>query len=189
VKKEECNTSSTKAEENQNSLIVREDRYRCPRCEIELEWGIINNGYCPRCAYDIRGTIDISDGLVDPQVEKDKAGQREFNDLVLMLDNWLGGYKKLIQRKGVDWSLPHEFFQEFADHMVPYISRLKKLGYSTPERMRAIGDKVVDALHEMIQAIQQEEDLMRLTGQWDDEEETIKLEWMGKMGMAERLLQ
>jgi hypothetical protein len=40
----------------------------------------------------------------------------------------------------------------------------------------------------MIQAIQQEEDLMRLTGQWNDEEETIKLEWMRKMGMVARLL-
>lgn len=168
-------------------IAVRGDLYRCPRCHIEIEPGI-NNGYCPRCAYDIAGTIDVSDDLVDPQAEKDKAGAREFLDLMMMLDNWCKGYIRIVREKGVDWSLPHEFFQEFTEQMVPYITRLRDTGYATPERMLAIGDKVTDMLADLIEAVQQEEDIMRLTGKWNDQEEAIKLEWMEKMKITQRLI-
>ena len=181
-------------EENQNSLIVREQRYKCPRCDMELEnrdgtpLGIMNDGICPRCAYDIKGTIDLSEDLVDPQVLKDKAGAIAFKELMIILDNWLISYKRIVEMKGVDWSLPHEFFQEFTDLMVPYISRLKQTGYATDDRMKAIGQKVVDALHEIIESIQAEEDIMRLTGQWSALDEEIRLEWIDKMEITQRLI-
>lgn len=186
MKNKELVISSTR-EESQDSLIVRQPRYRCPRCDIELEPGI-SDGYCPRCAYDIHGTIDISEDLVDPQVQKDRAGAKEFATLMLMLDNWLKGYKKLIREEGVDWSLPHEFFQEFYELMTPYIARLRENGYATEDRMKAMGEKVVECLNDMIECIQQEEDVMRLTGQWTDKEEAIKLEWLEQMNITQRLI-
>jgi len=174
--------------EDQNYLAVRQPKYRCPRCEFELDEAIINDGFCPRCAYDIAGIITLSEDLVDPQAEKEKAGMLAFHELTNILDNWCSGYLRVISERGVDWSLPHEFFQEFHDLMVPYITRLKKTGYSTPERMSAIGQKVVDTLHKLIEAIQQEEDLMRLTGQWNDQEEEIKIEWMDRMKKVQGLI-
>lgn len=173
--------------EDNNLPAVREARYQCPRCLIELEPGE-QDGHCPRCAYDIGGTIDISEDLVDPQVEKDRAGAKEFSDLMMMLENWCNGYKRIVWEKGADWSLPHEFLQEFAEQMVPYIARLRNTGYSTPERMAAIGEKIVTMLNELIEAIQQEEDIARLSGTWTDQDEQFKLEWMEQLQLTQRLI-
>ncbi len=169
-------------------LVVREQRYQCPRCYIELEPGEPYDGYCPRCAYDIKGTIDISEDLVDPEKLKEKAGIKEFETLMLMLDNWMKGYRDIVWEKGCDWSIPHEFFQDFVEHMVPYITRLQKTGYATPERMLAIGDKVTDMLNKLIEACQQEEDVMRLGGTWSEQEEQIKLYWQDKSKPIQRLI-
>jgi len=149
------------------ALAIQEFEH-CPRCGIEIsvrcQVSKTPDGFCPRCAYDIDGTIDITADygeLVDPEKEKEWKGQQEFNDLMNMLTNWSDGYIKIIMRETIDWSLPHEFLQEFAEQMVPYIARLRETGYATQERMRAIGETVENCLCNIIQVLEAEEGLLR----------------------------
>jgi hypothetical protein len=101
----------------------------------------------------------------------------EFEALCLILDNWCSGYLRLVDEHGCDWSLPHEFFQEFFEQMCPYIDRLHKTGHSRPHLMRSIGEKLLEAMQKIISRCEQEEDLLRLTGQWSDNEQDIKDHW------------
>lgn len=161
---------------------------QCPKCEIHMDGHIVRkvDGLCPRCCYEIDDTIDVpGDDLVDVETEK---GNKEFCDLMLMLNNWCDGYIRLITERGVDWSIPHEFLQEFGEQMIPYIARLRELGYVSQDRMLTIGDIVQDCLRKLIEAIEQEEGLMRLTGQWNEQEEEIKKYWEKKLGRSFELL-
>lgn len=165
-----------------NELVVKGQYPQCPRCYLVLDPFVDCaplDGYCPRCAYDIFGTIDVDMGeLIDPAAEQRKAGEREFDLLVKMIHNWRDAYVRLVSQDGVNWSLPHEFFQEFADQMVPYVARLKATGYATPILMQRMGDEITWAIQAVIAANDVEEDLMRLTGQWTDKEQEIKEYWM-----------
>jgi hypothetical protein len=168
-------------------LTVVSDKpgYHCPRCELEYEPDVINiDPYCGRCAYDIGGTIDITDVPIDPDAEKRKAGQVGKADLMLMLENWSRAFIRVIDEKGVDWSSPHEYMQEVAEQMLPYIGRLKDEGYLTAEDVRELGDFFTEQLAAIIAKLEQEEDLMRLTGRWDDNEQEIKEYWQERLCKA-----
>ena len=102
---------------------------------------------------------------------------RAFHDLNLMLVNWTNGYLRLLAERGVDWSAPHEFFEEFFLQMCPYIERLRVTGNTRPDLMRGIGDTLLECLREIIIRCEQEEDILRLTGRWTDEEQKIKEYW------------
>jgi len=119
----------------------------------------------------------ITTEIINPETDHlTTVGVQEFHDLMLMLDNWGSGYLRLAA-EGVDWSLPHEYFEDFTDQMVPYIMRLKVEGYATPERLRAIGDKILDNMNVLITFMQTEEDVLRLGGKWSDKDQEIKEYW------------
>lgn len=107
-------------------------------------------------------------------------GGREFADLLLMLDSWTAAYIRVLDEEGCDWSSPHEFLQEFFEHMLFYIARLRETGHATPDRMIAIGEKLVESVQGIVTKCEQEEDLMRLVGRWTDKEQDIKDYWKDK---------
>lgn len=142
--------------------------WRCPRCATELEYGSDIGG--ESCT-----DIILRDDVDDPKIE------REFNDLMMMMQNWANAYIKYMDRKReCDWSTPHEFFEEFFHQMCPYIDRLHKTGNSRPDLMKGIGNKLVEVMEQIVLKCEQEEDLMRLTGRWSDGEQEIKDYWHEK---------
>jgi hypothetical protein len=134
---------------------------------------------CGRCLRPVDVDLAHSKELVTEADHLRQAGEKEFSDLMMMLDNWGKGYLN-IAKEGIDWSLPHELFEDFTDQMVPYIIRLGDCGYSTPERMVAIGDKVVEVMRVLIDFMQSEEDVLRLGGVWSDKDQEIKEYWEKK---------
>jgi hypothetical protein len=137
------------------------------------------DGVCGRCGRPVDTEKAHSKELILEADHFNFVGDREFDDLMMMLDNWGRGYMNLA-REGVDWSLPHELFEDFTDKMVPYIIRLKETGYGTPDRMIAIGNKVVEVMDKLIKYLQSEEDVLRLGGAWTDKEQEIKEYWEKK---------
>jgi len=108
---------------------------------------------------------------------QDALVQKAFADLVLILDNWMAGYLRVLAERGIDWSAPHEFFEEFFHMMCPYIDHLHRTGNTRPGLMRSIGTKLIECLQQIIDVCQQQEDVMRLTGGWTDNEQEIKEHW------------
>jgi hypothetical protein len=113
---------------------------------------------------------------------------RAFEDLCLILDNWTGGYIRLLDERGVDWSTPHEFLEEFFHMMCPYIDHLHKTGNTRPDLMKELGAKFVQCMGQIIEKCDQEEYVLRLTGGWTDNEQEIKEHWQDKEGAIIRLL-
>jgi len=159
----------------------------CPKCELVMDGYIVHkeDGLCPRCCYEIDDTIDME---ITDVVSEDQKGAGEFCDLILILNNWCDGYLRLVTESGVDWSLPHEFLEDFTDQMCPYIARLQSLGYANSDRMLQVGDIVKDCIAKIISALEQEEYLLRLTGRWDDKEEKIKEYWQERIGSSFKVL-
>lgn len=160
----------------------------CPRCDLVMDGFNIRfelaEGHmvCPRCARIVDDLYDqtVVEGraLTDPQ--KRTTGERELRDLMKILRNWERGYIGKISEDGIDWSMPHEFFQEIWDFMLPYVKRLKDTGYTSPGLMREVGDQIIESIRNIIMALAGEEDLMRLTGRWTDDEQEIKEYWQGR---------
>ena len=107
----------------------------------------------------------------------DRSVRKEFEDLCLMLNNWTAGYLRVLDERGVDWSVPHEFFDEFFHMMCPYIDHLHRTGNTRPELMLDIGATLVVCMERIVERCQQEEDILRLTGGWTDNEQEIKEHW------------
>ena len=156
---------------------------RCGHCGMEIDT-IINppesddqgRAICGRCCRPLDFGASQTKEVTLRAEYLEKAGEKEFADLMMMLDNWGKGYMN-IAREGIDWSLPHELFEDFTDQMVPYIARLGECGYSTTERMESIGSKIVEVIETLIHFMQSEEDVLRLGGAWTDKEQEIKEYW------------
>lgn len=170
-----------------NDLVVSGEHYpTCPNCDLELNpWSMRepNPSHCPRCAYDLN-TIDLTDALIDPTTEKQRKGLREKIDLLKMLRNWGQAYERLVGERGVDWSLPHEYLQEVAENMLPYLDRLRKTEYLTSGDIADLGIFFAEQCGKLIVAIEQEEDLLRLTGGWTDREQEIKDYWQERFSKS-----
>jgi hypothetical protein len=82
----------------------------------------------------------------------------------------------------VNWSLVDEFAREVIDQMFPYIARLKGEGYISGGDVADIGNHFGAKVSKLTQALEQNEELMRLTGQWDDNEQEIKEYWQNALG-------
>ena len=155
---------------------------RCGHCAMEIDLFINppqseeGQAVCGRCCRPLDLSAAQTKELTLHVDHLEKAGEKEFSDLMMMLDNWGKGYMN-IAKEGIDWSLPHELFEDFTDKMVPYIARLGECGYSTTERMEAIGAKIVEVIGVLIDFMQTEEDVLRLGGAWTDKEQDIKEYW------------
>lgn len=161
----------------------------CWRCNIELNPFIVDvhlRKHCPRCGYDLT-IIDVGQGIVDPEELKRRVGLNEFCDLLQILHNWAVAYKRQVEQNGVDWSLPHEYLQEVAEQMLPYIARLRQTEYIDQEHLTALSENFWSYAREIVQELEQEESLMRLTGRWTDDEQEIKDYWQEQFSKANGL--
>jgi len=158
----------------------------CPKCLYQFIEGTVDarpHGHCPRCAYDLT-IIDITDTLATDEQLKKMAGMRELCDLMQMLRNWSTAYQRWVGENGVDWSSPHEFLEEYGMQMAPYVARLLQTGYIDKESVLQLGSYFRHEMDKLIVVIEAEEDLMRLTGRWGDDEQEIKEYWMARTGTA-----
>jgi hypothetical protein len=131
--------------------------------------------------------VTLSEDLVVEGAEKVEAGTKEVQDLIQMLRNWAQPYIRLIAECGVDWSSPHSFLDEYATQMLPYIARLLKAGYISKEGVLDIADEFAKQVQDLIAQLDAEEDLMRLTGQWTDNEQEIKDYWEKRLSKTHGL--
>jgi hypothetical protein len=132
--------------------------------------------HCPRCGYDLT-IIEISTEICTPTQLKRKQAEKELLDLHKMLANWGTAYKRLVDESGVDWSHPHEFLQEVVEHMFPWIARLRESDNFTAQDMGSLSDAFEYECSQLIIKLEQEEYIMRLTGRWTDDEQSIKEYW------------
>lgn len=159
---------------------------RCGNCAMEIDHFQNPPQFdgerfiCGRCAKPLDFSEVQTKELATHVDHLNQAGEREFQDLMMMLDNWAQSYIRIVEQGTVDWSMPHELFEEFTLQMCPYIIRLRETGYSTPERLRAIGTQTVSVIKQLINTLQTEEDLLRLGGNWTDQDQEIKDYWTKK---------
>jgi hypothetical protein len=169
------------------TVVSGEPGYHCPRCELEYDPIVINiDPYCRRCAYDIGGTINVGEDLVTEEQAKQSAGAVAKADLIKMIDNWADGFERVLG-DGVNWSLAEEFSMEIIEQMLPYIDRLRKEGYLKAQDIKDLGNHFGERMEQFAQLLEQNEELMRLTGRWDDNEQEIKEYWQKKLGTLCRL--
>ncbi len=108
-------------------------------------------------------------------------------ELMMMLTNWSNAYQRLVDEDGINWELPHLFMEEVALQMLPYINRLRITGAIGNDDFRKLSEFFWEELEKLIVILDQEEDLMRLTGQWSDREQEIKEYWEETMGGISKL--
>ena len=163
-----------------NDLTIVKPKYHCYRCNIE------HNEYeqiCPRCGIDLT-IITISDEITTDEQQRQRTGKKETSDLKLMLRNWARAFRNHIKEKGVDWSIPHELLEEYGTMMVPYIGRLLVEKYIDNDDIIEIGAEFAEQVESLVVCLEQEEDLLRLTGQWTDNEQEIKEYWEGRFSTS-----
>jgi len=129
----------------------------------------------------------VASSLVTQEQLKNKQAQNEMYDLVQMVQNWAKFHKGYINENGVDWSAPHELVEMIGMQMMPWIARLVQAGYFGKEEVAQIGAVVDKEVGEIIAQLEAEEDIMRLTGQWSDNEQSIKEHWQKEMGFIRQL--
>ena len=167
--------------------VVSDIAYYCPKCNLQYEPDVVNiDPHCGRCGYDIGGTIDITEVPATKEEEKRRAGQKGKAEMFLMIDNWFKGYIR-VMGDTVNWSFAEEISVEIIEQMIPYIDRLRKEGYIDQEDVKDIGNHFAQRMQDFVGILEQNEELMRLTGQWDDNEQEIKEYWQEKLGKLCRL--
>lgn len=163
------------------------DYAHCYKCCLQLTPDVeFASGICPRCGYDLT-IIDIGTEVATEEQLKKKRAQQEMYDLILMVQNWGNAQRRYIGEAGVDWSAPHDLVEEIGTMMMPWIARLVQAGYFGKDEVRQITAVVDMEMEALIICIQAEEDIMRLTGQWGDNEQEIKDYWAKKLPFVRQL--
>ncbi len=98
-------------------------------------------------------------------------------DLIQMVGNWATAFINLTTEKGVDWSFPHELVEEIGTQMMPWIARLVQSGYFSKDEVSLVTATIDHEVGKLIRTLESEEDVLRLTGQWDEKEQDIKDHW------------
>ena len=149
----------------------------CYKCCLQLTPDLeTTDGHCPRCGYDLT-IIDIGQELATEQQLKQRQAVREMMDLQIMLGNWAGAFINQTKEKGVDWSLPHEFLEEVWNHMMPWMTRLVQSEYFGKEEVAETMAAFDHEMGKLVRELDQEESILRLTGQWSDSDQEIKDYW------------
>lgn len=170
-------------------VVADEHPEHCYRCCLQLTNDVkpqTYDGHCPRCGYDLT-IIDISEELATEEQLKAKRGEREMYDLIQMVHNWGKAQRRYIDRVGVDWSAPHDMIQDIGEMMMPWIARLVQAGYFGKGNVSSISAIVDHEVEKLIHKIEAEEDILRLTGQWSENEEEIKKYWEEKLPIIRKL--
>lgn len=160
-----------------------DERYdHCYRCCLQMTPEIqreVRGGICPRCGYD-QTIIDISEEIATEEQLKDRQAQKELYDLLQMVSNWGKAYRRSVDERGIDWSAPHEFVQELGDMLMPWVARLVQAKYFKRDEVQKIGAVIDHEVEQLFIQLEQSEELMRLSGEWNDEEQEIKDYWEEK---------
>ena len=159
----------------------------CYKCCLQLTPQVeFGDGHCPRCGYDLT-IIEISTSLATEEQLREKQASKEMYDLILMVQNWAKFHKGYVSENGIDWSAPHELVEMIGMQMMPWIARLVQVGYFGKEQVAQISAVIDKEVAELIQQLEAEEDILRLTGQWSDSEQAIKEHWTEEVGGIRRL--
>lgn len=161
-------------------VTTTKDKYHCYKCYLQHDE---HEMICGRCGNDLT-IITLSEELTTEDHHKQVAGKKELQDLKLILRNWAGAFKTLIDEKGVDWSVPHEFLEEYGTCMLPYVSRLLQTGYVGRECVIDLAAEFQEQIKGLILRLEQEEAVLRLTGQWTGDEQENKEYWEERFSKA-----
>lgn len=157
---------------------------RCWKCQVELLEQDRFKKFCPRCACDLSDEpIDIGDF---DQVERDSW--KVATDLAKIWTNWGRAYERLVEGKGNDYSLVHDFATEVMELAFPYLKRLMDSGLTTPDSMSFLRKTLNDITMTLLHTCQIQENAQKLIGKWSKFDEETKEEWLGKLGFTNKLL-
>jgi hypothetical protein len=166
-------------------LLVKEGDVQyehCYRCCLQLTPEVeTGDGHCPRCGYDLT-IFEVATSLATEEQLVEKQASKEMYHLCLMVQNWAKFHKGYVSSNGVDWSAPHELVEMIGMQMMPWIARLVQTGAFKKEHVQQISAVIDKEVEELIAVLEAEEDILRLTGQWSDNEQSIKEYWKEKMG-------
>ncbi|NQT04177.1 MAG: hypothetical protein HQ580_19280 [Planctomycetes bacterium] len=73
--------------------------------------------------------------------------RKELDDLLLIVDNWIRGYKTLLAGPGDEY-LIEDLKEEVNEKMMPYISRLLKTEHITREEMGVLSGEIISKVAE-----------------------------------------
>lgn len=128
--------------------------------------------------------MDLGTGLTEAQ-----KLWREVTDLGLIFFNWARGYRNYLTKKGeADYSCLHDFATEVVEQAFPFISRLRSMPDYEPAMDDYIRHVLNQATDKILQDCLQYEDLMRLGGTWNDDEQEYKEYWLKRLGFTNNLL-
>jgi hypothetical protein len=114
---------------------------------------------------------------------------REVTDFGLIFFNWARGYRNLLTSKGeADYSCLYDFATEVVEQAFPFISRLRSMPDYEPAMDDYIRHVLNQATDKILQDCLQYEDLMRLGGTWNDDEQEYKEYWLKRLGFTNNLL-
>jgi len=172
-----------------NQLVKGGDEQfeHCYKCCIQLTPDLNTaDGHCPRCGYDLK-VIDISESVATVEQLRRKQADKEKYDLMQMVGNWAAAERRWINECGVDWSAPHELVQRIGDMMLPWIGRLVQAGYFEPKDVAEISAVVDHEIIKTIELLENNEEKLRLEGEWNEKEQEIKEYWGERLGKFRQL--
>lgn len=161
---------------------------RCWKCDIELTESDRFKMHCPRCGVDLRdGPIDLVSLTEDQKLER-KCWTAAV-DLAKVWNNWGSAFKRLMEKdQAPDYSLVHDFCTEVMELSFPYLNRLMEESYTTQDSLSFLRKTLDDITSMLLATCQELETIQLLTGQWSEEDEEIKKEWLRKLGFTNKLL-
>lgn len=136
---------------------------------------------CPRCCADQRDEpIDIKP-LTEEQINSRKMW-REVSDLCLIYKNWANAHRKHMERIGqADYSSLEDFGVDVLMHSALYIGRLQQTPGYCSEMDDLLKATIYECTEKIMQCCLEYEELQRLGGTWDDNEQEIKEHWLKKI--------